>query len=166
MSKQNHQQRPSFSGCHPLLQQQETKRRSLGFRERAEPISCVTPPQECKAEHPCPSLHTHQGVGAVGMKHPCGSEKPVSWQRVPPLAWHPNVFPTPASLPARLHLPSCHFVMCLLIPSCAEAPPSTITQQTSPQIADSLCLQKHAPSLGGGQEEVFSSVPNTHTLQL
>lgn len=79
----------------------------------------------------------------------------------------PNVFPTPATLPARLHLPSCHFVMCFLIPSCTEAPPSTVRQWSSPQIADSLCLQKHAPSLGGGREEVFSSVPNTHppTLQ-
>lgn len=166
VSKQNHQQRPSFSGCHPLLQQQETKWTSLGFREGAEPISCLTLSWGCKAEQPCPFLHTHQGVGAVGMKHLCGSEKPSSWQRVPLLAWHPNVFPTPASLPARLHLPSCHFVTCLLIPSCAAAPPSTITQWSSPQIADSLCLQKHAPSLGGGRGEVFRSVPNTHALQL
>lgn len=88
VSKQNHQQRPSFSGCHPLLQQQETKRTSLGFREGAEPISCLTSPWECKAEHPCPFLHTHQGVGAVGMKNPWGSEKPASGQRVPPFSWH------------------------------------------------------------------------------
>lgn len=161
--KQNHHQRPSFSGCRPLLQQQETKCTSLGLREGAEPISCLTPPWECRAERLCPLLH--QGVGTVGMKPLCGSGKPASWQREPPARWHPNVFPTPASLPARLHLPSCHF-MCLLIPSCAEAPPSTIRQWSSPQIADSPCLQKHAPSLGGEQEEVFSSVPSTHTLQL
>lgn len=160
--KQNHQQRPSFSGCHPLLQQ-ETKWTSLGFRERAEPIRSLTLPWEYTAEHPFSFPHTHQGLGPVGMKDLCGSEKPTSWQKVPPVTWQPNVFPTPASLPARFHLSSCHFVMCLLIPSCAEAPPSTIRQRSSPQTADSQCLQKHAPSLGDGRGEVFSSVPNTHT---
>lgn len=46
---------------------------SLGFREGAEPISCLTLPWERRAEQLCPLLH--QGVGAVGMKHLCGSGK-------------------------------------------------------------------------------------------
>lgn len=131
--KQNHHQRPSFSGYHPLLQQQETKWTSLGFREGAETISSLTLPRELST----PALSPYPPSRGF-----CGHEASLWFRdsflaKGTPVRWHPNVCPTPASLPARLHLPSCHSVMCLLIPSCAEAPPSTIRQWSSPQIADS-----------------------------
>ena len=61
------------------------------------------------------------------------------------------------------------FLCVCLVPSCAEAPPSTIRQWSSPQITDSMCLQETCPVIGGWagrREGGVSFMPNTHAVLL
>lgn len=89
------------------------------------------------------------------------------WQGVPPLGWHPSVFPLqPLCQPSSISLVASFSCVCL-VPSCAEAPPSAIRQWSSPQITVSMCLQETFPITGGwvGRGEGgVSSVPNTQAV--
>lgn len=134
-----------------LQQQDEIKPASLGFREWAELISSVSHHQSAKPSNPAPFLapSMNQVLWAWRSIFQCFREATFP-ARVISSKLVFQVFSTSASLPAKLHFPSCHFLVSVSFPAVLRPLHPLWGGGAHHKLLTPCVCRMYAPSLGAG----------------